>query len=261
MSHFVRDKIIVVSHEYGKEVAEGNIPGHVAFSKFGINLDVDNVEEDVWIVGAKYTFPAAAMQMELISSSAEDKGTASPGTGIRTLRLYYLDASYREKTEDITLNGATAVPTTATDIFRVNRLRALTAGSAGAAVGSIDIRHLNDTPIYGRIGAGYTHQRQLIYTVPLGKTVYVSRMRASVGHASGNRYGRFTLRSNWDDVAAAKSSLFYLYAEDATQDGALDLKFDEPLQFPATSDIVVSVISDAANSDAICTASIRGWTE
>ena len=59
--------------------------------------------------------------MKLASTSAND---TAAGTGIRKVRIHYLDADHVPHEEVVTLNGLTAVNTVATDIYRINRLHA-----------------------------------------------------------------------------------------------------------------------------------------
>lgn len=124
----INNKPRVSAMPYLYDIAEGNVTNHSSFSLFGYNGDVDVGTEDLISAGASYTFPAAEMQMEVVSSSANDDGSPA-GFGARTVIIDYLDDAYAEKSETVTLNGTTAVATTATDIFRVNRFRVKTAAN------------------------------------------------------------------------------------------------------------------------------------
>jgi hypothetical protein len=254
----VDKKLRVSSVPYGYDVAEGQISGHSTLFKTGYQATVNNVEVDLWPVLGSYVFPTTEMQMEFTSSSAND---TTDGTGARTVKIWYLTSGFVEKTETITLSGTGVAQTTATDIYRVNAFRVMTAGTLGCAAGNIDLRHLSNTPIYSRILAGNTRARNSIYTVPVGKTLYITQITYSVGHASGGRYARFTLRAKYDDFAAALALIFYPYHEIGLQDNAISINMDFPIKFPAGTDIKISVISDASNADAICTGAYRGWLE
>ena len=102
---------------FGESVALGVFPNVTTLSKLGYVTNVNETEVDVWSAGGKYVFPTVAQQMEVVSSSADDVSTS---TGAWTVKIWYLDSSYNEKTETVTLNGTTAVPTKATDIYRIN---------------------------------------------------------------------------------------------------------------------------------------------
>jgi hypothetical protein len=251
-------KLRVSSMPYGYDIVEGNITGHTPFFKTGYNADVDAAEEDMWVVGGMYVFPAASQRMEVVSSSTAD---AAAGTGALTIKIWYLTNTFVEKTEVVTLTGVTPVPTVATDIYRINAFRVLTAGTGGSAAGTIDIRHITLGTIYSRIAIGNTRARNSIYTVPVDKTLYISQLSCSVGNSAGGRYARFTLRATYDDQAQATSGLLYPYYEIGIQDSAYNMHLDFPIKFPTGTDIKMSVIGDATSADAICTCTYRGWLE
>jgi hypothetical protein len=252
-------KLRVCTTPYGYDVAEGNIANHQPFSKMGFNPDVDSSEEDIWAVGGLYAWPTANMRMEVVSSSADD---AAEGTGARTVRIRYLTSAFVEKSEDITLNGVTPVPTVATDIYRMNWFRVLTAGTGNKSAGDIDIRHLTDTPIYSRIPVGLTRARNAMYTVPVGKTLYVTQLTYSTGNSQGGRFCRFSFRSNYEDLSnTLTGNVFYPYSEIGVQDGAFTITYDTPMKFIAGADIKVSATGDATNADALCSVQYRGWLE
>jgi hypothetical protein len=214
---------------FGNAIVEGFILDHEPVSKLGYNPDVDADVEDVWIVGGLYVFPTVKQQMEVISSSAND---TSDGTGARTVKIYYLDDTFTEKDTTVTLNGTTAVATTPTDIYRINRFEVATAGTGGVAAGNIDIRNVADTPIYSRIGTGQTADRDLIYTVPKGKIMYIVQVTYSAGASSGTPFGRFTLRSTYNNQMGVVSTLFYPLSEIGVQNGAFTIAYVIPMKFP-----------------------------
>jgi hypothetical protein len=257
----INGKPRVSSMPYLYDIAEGNVTGHASWEKYAINDDVDlAAEEDVWCVGGNYVFPSVKMGMEVVSSSIEDDANkAVAGTGVHSIRIYYLADDFTEKTEDINLDGTTVVATVATDIFRINRIRPLTVGTGLKAAGNIDVRHIDNSPIYTRIAAGFTKGRQLIYTVPKSKVLYIVRFSGSVGGTDAVKYARFTLRSTWDNVSAARNAWMTVYAETGTYGGFFTLPLDSPMKFPAGSDIVVSAKS--LHDNCYITASLRGWLE
>jgi hypothetical protein len=260
----VSNMLRVSSQDYLYSIAEGSISGHTPFAKLGFNGDVGTNEEDIWINGGIYVFPDTPMQMELLSSSVEDdptKADTSAGTGVWSVRVSYLDNTYAEQTEVVALNGTGVVTTVATNILRVNALRAVTVGSTYKAVGTITIRNLADTPIYRQIGVGYTRGREAIYTVPLGKTLYITSVAVSSGYSTVGKNVRWTARANLDDVGGTilPVNFFMPYFEIQTQDSTFIREFELPMKIPATVDIKMSAISDSANS--VCTVAIRGWLE
>jgi len=251
------------SMPYAYDIAEGNITGHVAWNKYAINDDVDSAnEEDVWCVGGSYVWPAGAQQMEVVSSSVEDdpvKADTNPGSGIHSVRIYYLDVNFVEKTTDVTLNGTGVVTTTATDIYRINRIRPLIVGSGLKAAGNIDVRNTADTPIYSRIATGFTKGRQLVYTVPQAKVLFINQFTGSVGGTTAPKYGRFTIRSTWDDISLTRNAWMTAYGESGQSSGFFSIQYLCPIKFPAGSDIIVSC--KTLDDNCYVTASLRGWQE
>ena len=246
----------IVSH--GEMVAMGLIPNCKPFSKIGYNGNVDNAEVDLWSVGTVFAFPTVAQQMEITSDSADDD---SDGTGARTVKIVYLTSSFVEKTETVTLNGTGVVTTVATDIYRVNHFRVLTAGTGGKAAGNIDIRHIDNTPIYSRIAVGQTRARNAAYTVPYKKVLYISQLTYSSGAAAAGHYAKFTLRATCDDTLGTVSAIQYPFSEITVQDSPLTITYVTPMAFPAGTDMRVSCISDGATANVIATYQGRGWLE
>lgn len=261
----VLNKPRVSSMPYLYDIAEGNVAGHTAFAKLGFNGDVGTSEEDIWGIGGTYVFPVAAQQMEVVSTSVEDDiltAGAIAGTGAHKVKIGYLDDTYASQTEEVTLNGTAAVLTVATNILRVNSIRVSVAGTGLKAAGLITIRNKTDhTTVYRSIAVGLTRGREMVYTVPLGKTLYLTSVVVSSGYSTVGKNVRWTARANVDDVnmTVLPVGLMMPYFEVQTQDSAFYRDFEMPLKVPATCDLKLSAISDSANS--VCMAAIRGWTE
>jgi hypothetical protein len=133
-------------------------------------------------------------------------------------------------------------------------------GTSLKAVGNIDIKaRAAGTTIYSRIAAGYTKGRQLVYTVPYNKVLFIYRMTGSIGGTAAAKYGKFTLRSTWDDAAETRNAWMTAYAETGVYSGFFTIPLEGPLEFPAGSDIVMSV--KTLDDNCYVTGSIRGWLE
>lgn len=255
----------VMSKDYFVGVAEGDVAGHSKLTKFGYNPTVGIVEEDIWFGSNTYVFPTVAQQMELTSSSIEDdpiKADLAVGTGIHSVTITYLDNTYAQQTEDVTLNGQGVVTTTAVNIFRVNDIRAKTTGTGYKAAGNIVIRNLADTPAYRYIGASYTRGRCSTYTVPLGKTLYIQDWYVGVGGLNATNNTKVTLRATYEDNAGTITTaglFFFPMAEVMIPNGSIIREFIIPIKIPATVDIKISAINDAGSS--FIETSFRGWTE
>lgn len=134
--------------------------------------------------------PDAGEQMQVVSESGQD---TSAGTGVRSIRIEYLDAAGNALSEDITMNGQTPVTTVATNIRFINKMYALTTGSNLAPVGHIKIHQSGDNQlVYNMIAAGDNTSVSSQYMVPLGKTLVLKNWHAS---EFNNDQGTFRIRS------------------------------------------------------------------
>lgn len=250
------EEVRVVDHslftiDYMKAIGLGLIPGHSIITIKGKNPDIDNIREDIWEMGGIYAFPSdAGISMKISSSSISD---TSAGTGARTVDVKYLRVGFIEATQTVTLNGTTPVVLTHTDIIRINGLHVMTAGSTGTAVGNISLVD-NTTGLitYGYISAGLNASRQCIYTVPVGKTLFITRWDIHEGASSGSHFTESILRSTTSEDGELTPGVFHIRSE---------VTGDNFIKCVAQSDIKISTISDAANANVGCNAQINGWIE
>jgi hypothetical protein len=258
---FQNDNPQILSQDYLYGIAEGDVSGHTTFTKYGVYTAVTNSATDIWEFGGTYAFPATAVTIEASSSSAAD---ASTSTGVYEIRLECLDISYNTKYVDVSING-TAKVVSASTCFRINKAWATKAGTGGAAAGIIGIRSWDTSANLAQISAGHTQSRQLIYTVPLGKTLYITSVRASCGVGNTTSSGKYnfitlTTRAKVNPQTGAVSTIFYPYSEIGIINQAFMLPLEIPTRIPATADLKISAVGDTALA-VNCTATIRGWQE
>lgn len=170
---------------------------------WGRNLAIGTSMENLNEVSNLLTFSSfgAAGKLQVSSSSTDDDG-APVGTGALTIRIIGLDSSYLPISEDKTLNGRTAVETTAT-FLRVFAAYVLTAGTGLTNAGDIYVYQtgaaITDgvpdalTTTWIKIPVGANAATSGMITVPAGKKYEV-------------RGGRFSARTQSTD--------FYLYSHD-----------------------------------------------
>lgn len=233
-------------------------PNASMFVKMGHVSTVVNVEQDIWTNGGKYVFPTTTGSMRVQSTSELDHST---GSGIQTIRLGYLDGDYVSHSEIIALSGSVPVPTVATDIYRVNSIRAVTTGTGLKAAGIIKVSGSSDSNIYRTLSVGETRGRSLIYTVPTGSTVYITKINLSSSATSAGHFGTFKMRATYDDVVKTKVPFMEPWFEVTLQDQAITYNLDFPVRIPETCDIVGSIIGDASNSNLVIYGSWRGWVD
>jgi len=249
----------VFSQPFLYVLAEGLLPMHEPFRKSGFNSDVDNQLEDVWDVGGIYTFPDVPMQMEVVSSSAQD---SSSSVGVRKVEVHYLDAFYNSHEEIIELQGVTPVTTQATDILRINDFHIVEVGSSGSlagANGNIDIRHIDNSPIYGRIPAGTNSCLACVTTVPASSSLYLTSWEFDVGAATANHFTQGRLQATVNNVDDILPGVFVTQVITIATDAATKHVFDTPIKIPGKADVKVSAISDGGTANVNVASTLYGW--
>lgn len=252
----IDDDGVLSTEDYLQCIAKGEIPGHVAWSKIGYlpastanSLTVCNFAND-------YIFPTTGMQMEVTSDHAEDK---VDGTGARLLRIYYLDINGVDKTTDVVPAGTAVVPTTATDIYRVNYFRCISAGTGLYPAGTITLRHIDNTPIYSQLPPGSNRARCFAYTVPAGKNLYITNISFSAGYKTTGKTITFQTMANYNNLESVNTTVFFqVYSEVLLVDNAVNWDLKTPTKFGPMTDIKINAFGEA---DAICTCGARGWLE
>lgn len=230
---------------FALQVSRGQIPGHRSVTVFGYNPDVDTSRVTVWPYTGILPLPAAALQMKVSSSSAND---TAAGTGARTVFVAGLDANYNEISEIVTLNGQTAVLTTQS-FLHINNAYVATAGSGLSAAGDIYFGEGTVTAgvpatVYDLIKFDYNQRITGSYTVPAGYTAYVSQGLFSAGQPGGSAQvsGRLlTIATDGIRRAAAITTV---------NNGVADYVFEYPLQIPEKTTLEATAQGSSNNNEA-----------
>jgi hypothetical protein len=138
-----------------------------------------------------YTEPSANFQGSIVSSSAAD---TSAGTGARTVRIYYVDATGATAgTEDVTLNGTTNVNLVTTTKCFIEKIAVLTVGSGLANAGTITLRTglAGGGAIVGTIAVGDNQTFWAHHYVVTGQTCNITGqlVGSNVTNTSGSCVG------------------------------------------------------------------------
>jgi hypothetical protein len=193
-------------------------------------------------VVAPYADLPAAEAAVLVTSN--DVNDTAEGTGARTIVINYLDDAFAEKSETVILDGTTGVATTATDIYRIISAYVASAGSGGTNAGDIYITDATSTYNYAIIEGGQNIDRKAVYTVPAGKTLYITSMSAAFAEAvTGFDYGTFYIMAN--QLNGVKSTRQHIFAKVMSRGAQETIKFDAPLKFVAGVDVAVYGVSTA----------------
>jgi len=230
---------------FNLQVARGQVAWHQAVVIFGYNSDIDTTVETVWPHGGLLQFPAAALQMKVSSSSAND---TAAGTGARTVYISGLDASHNTISETVTLNGQTAV-LTANSYLHINDAYVDTAGSLNSAAGDIYfgtgvVTAGVPATVYDIIAYDYNKRVTGSYTVPAGYTAYLEQGLFSAGQSTGSTSvtGRLMTRGTNDiRLTAAIVTL---------NNGTADYAFEYPIVIPEKTTVEAQSFASANNNAA-----------
>jgi len=228
-------------------IADGLVAGTKSIYKFGFNSDIDHDEETVWSNGGIYVYPTTAARMYVNSTSSND---TAGGTGVRSIRVFGLDANYNEVSEDLAMTGQSQT-LTANTYIRVYRAYALTAGSLGTAAGTVYIA--NGAGLSGQsiptgdilANLGTDNQTQLaLWTVPAGYTFYLSQVDFTAAVSQGNQYLTTKLRVR--EFGGGFRTLFV----NVLQSGTYVTDIQIPLSLPEKTDIECRA-SSSGNNDPV----------
>jgi hypothetical protein len=157
------------------QVMMGKVDGFSLSRRFAVSDQITSTRGDVWSLPGSKVLPAAAGVVSITSTSLLDTGG---GTGARTVDLVGVDADYKQITETVTLKGLLPVVTTQ-KFLRLLRFQAGEVGVSASNAGLI-------TAVIGgypqaQMVAGESFAFMSHFTVPLGRTMYVKTIFASVG--------------------------------------------------------------------------------
>ena len=206
-----------LSPEHFIQIAVGNVKNTSHINKFGYNSAVGTSYETITDLGTN-NLPSSAAVVSVVSASTAD---TSAGTGARTVEIQGLDADYNLKTETVTMNGQTAVTTTATFI-RVFRMRVASAGTGEVNAGNITAS-ISSSDV-ARILADEGQTLMAVYTVPANKAAYLVKFQGSL---SKNQEAQFQLRARESGGAWNVKGLWGTFAASVNYDYPVPLKFEE----------------------------------
>jgi hypothetical protein len=156
---------------YGREqylgISKGEVLGTGKILKFGRNpVMASGAREEIWDGTGAYTFPATADITHLHSTDSAD-------TSIN-IEVEGLDTNYALVVQEKALDAADAQTPVALDtpIRRVFRKKNIDSTDL---VGDVHATNAGDTVEYGVITVPFNQTQMAMYTVPAGKTAYLTR--------------------------------------------------------------------------------------
>ena len=151
--------------------------------KFGRNDSVGTSFVAVSLIG-DFQMPTTAQALEVVSSSAND---TAAGTGARSITIEGLDGSFNPISQDVIMNGTTAVAVT-TNMTRINRAYVKDSGSyasvaSGSHAGDVTIRAAGGGASWALLSVtDYARGQSELgaYSVSAGKSALVRIISVSV---------------------------------------------------------------------------------
>jgi len=208
-------------------IAAGEVDGYQNVHKFGM-IDGSNGTgwTTLWSAADSagthlYPWDTTAGTLSVVSSEDDD---ADGGVGAHTITVEGLDTSYNPISESFTLSGTTETGEGAVTFHRVNRAY-ITAGSTN--VGKIQIK--NGTTVVAEIAVDMGQTQMCVYTIPAGKTGYLTRVAASSSKNISTIVSLFQRPFNKTFVRTASSMALYQNNQ--------DISLDVPIPFTEKTDL------------------------
>jgi len=186
----VQDGIV---SNYALDVSRGRHASTTWVNKFGRNTAVaSGVEEEIWDGSAAYSFPDTAL-MTSISQTSDQTAMRGANIEIQGLNAAWelivqtipLDATNTTTPVVFTATTDAVLGTTGVAMLRVFRVKVL-ADVIGDS--SIRVHNVGETVDYAVINAGNNQTEMAIFTVPAGRTAFMTNYYAHHNPTSGQQF-------------------------------------------------------------------------
>jgi len=217
-------------------IPRGSVKGYSSVNKFGRSSAITTTNTwEVWDGNAAYSFPATAL-MTSFSQTADQAAMRG-----ETVEFQGLDANWDPVTQTKNLDGTltTTVVTLDTPMIRCFRMKVL---ADVVTTSPIRCHNAGETQDYAIIGTGNNQTLMAIYTVPNGKTAYLTNYYATVnpgGGAPTTFYVRLWGRDN-DNSYEAQLKHHLGVSADADAYGQFQHFFKPYYKFTQKTDIFVT---------------------
>ena len=234
-------RVIANSSGWGIQVSNGDIDGVGYIEKFGYQDTVPNGDiATVWDGTGLYDYLTTATTVTVTSDNPNDNPA---GSGARQVEIQGLDQDYNLAIEAVNL-GATSTTT----FIRVFRVRVCVSGGSNPNEGVISVTGGGKT--LAQIGKlannadGHGQTNMCVYTVPAGKTAYLTQWTVSSGKQNADTVAKFMSRDTLhpDDGAWNVKDITEIQASTFIKD------YKVPLKFTEKTDIEVRAFSNSGSS-------------
>ena len=206
------------SNNYYFDVAAGKITGTTHLNKFGYNEGLTSSYEPIWDGSTTYTYNSYAQVLKVTSDDAADN-TA-------TIEVQGLDSDYNLAYETLTVGGGDGT----TKFIRVFRAVMKTHPTEVENQGAITIANDSDVAL-AKILETNGQTLMTLYTVPLGKTAYLTHFMGTVDKSND---AIFQIRSR-----KLNGNIFNVKAQFGTFAAPVTYEYEVPLVFTEKTDIEI----------------------
>ncbi len=239
---------LAVATDYYMEVAKGNISGSTVVHKFGAAPDIDSADGfvDIWDGG----WIDNALKTYTFSTTADiDRVSSSNTTDTFDVEVQGLDTNYDLTVQTITLTGQTPVALT-TSLIRVFRMKNVSATAASGTifcfVNVATTAGVPDTITNTRavLTIGFEQTMMAIYTIPAGKTGYMTGRTAAINCKLSGRCVVQMLMRAFGGIFQVKGS----GSVDSEGTSMMEVKMTVPAKIPEKTDILIRGDSSVNNA-------------
>ena len=213
----------------GLAIAKGDVAGHSVVNKFGHAPDFDIADGDVTVWDGADDGGLNAMQYTYSTSDDIDSISSSDNGDTQDMEIQGLDINYNIVIQTVTLTGQTRAALT-TNLIRVFRMKNVNSTDISGTVycyvnGAITLGVPDDkTKVRAMVLNGHNQTLMAVYTVPAGKTAYMTGWYAGISgakktsvhviHLVARKFGQvFQLKHVSSLVASGTSHVHHNYSE------------------------------------------------
>ncbi len=176
-------ELVRVVNDTMLDLSRGIYSDKYTIHKFGRNPNQSTVWEDVWAGGSAMNRLPTAVNLEVVSTSAND---TVAGSGARSITIEGLDVNGNAISEDLNMNGTSSSSGTSNVFKRLNRAYVKECGTEFASnFGDISINEFGTSNVVSNILGLETHNtanygigqtQRGIFSIPAGYTGYITRI-------------------------------------------------------------------------------------
>lgn len=234
-------RVIANLNGWGIQVSSGEVDGVSYVEKFGYQTNVPNGDiATVWDGTGLYDYLTTATTVTVTSDDPDDNPA---GSGARSVEIQGLDQDHNVVLETVDLGG-----TSTTTFIRVFRVRVCVSGGTNPNQGVITIAGGGKTlAIIDKLANnadGHGQTNMAIYTVPAGKTAYLTQWTVSSGKQNADTIAKLMVRDTYhpDDGAWNVKDIVEIQAT------SFNKEYRVPLQFTEKTDIEIRAFSNTGSS-------------